>query len=116
VDTDTWRAVLVAALAINAALGLGYRIYRLTRKGPTSDVIGQALLAALLAAVAIGTAMDLSVALWAALLYGIFFGVVVMPIWVLAVLFPSRPEWPDYTFTTIYWIGLGVIVAAAVAL
>jgi hypothetical protein len=38
-----------------------------------------------------------------------------MPVWVLAVLIPLRPGWVDYAFTTIYWLALGVIVAAVLA-
>jgi hypothetical protein len=46
----------------------------------------------------------------------LLFGVVVMPIWVLAVLIPGSPGKLDYTFTAIYWMVLFVIVVGALAI
>jgi hypothetical protein len=114
-ETDTWRVVLASALAINAVLGLGYRVLRLARGGPMSDVVGQAILATLLAGLAIGVLGGAGAAMLGGLLYGAFFGLVVMPIWTLAVLVPMRPGPLDYGFTAVYWSLLGVIVIAAVA-
>jgi hypothetical protein len=50
------RTTLIVLLVLNASLGLGYRIFRLSKGGPMGDVIGQALLAALLAGTALGVA------------------------------------------------------------
>lgn len=113
-DSDTWRAVLVTALLVNAASGLGYRVYRLSRGGPRADVVGQAILGALLAGLAAGLAAGAGWPRWAALVYGLLFGVVVMPIWVLAVLIPLRPRAVDYAFTAVYWLMLVAIIAAGV--
>jgi hypothetical protein len=114
-ETDTWRAVLAAALAVNAALGLGYRVIRLARGGPMADVVGQALLGVLLLALAVGAYMGMGVAITGSLLYGVLYGTVVMPIWTLAVLIPMRPERVDKVFTMVYWLLLAVIVVAAIA-
>jgi hypothetical protein len=111
-----WRTILVVTLAINAALGFGYRVYRLSKGGPIADVWGQALLGVLLAADAALVGAGATWARWAALVYGLLFGFVVLPIWILGVLIPSRPRAPDYTFTAIYALGLLVIVIAALAL
>jgi hypothetical protein len=46
----------------------------------------------------------------------LLFGIVVMPIWILAVLIPSSPGRLDYAYTAVYWIVLFVIVAGALAL
>lgn len=113
---DVWQTVLVSALALNAVLGLGYRVHRLSKGGPLSDVIGQAALAFLLAVFAVGVTLDGGWARWAALVYGLLFGLVVMPIWVLAVLIPMRPGPIDYGFTAVYWTGLLAIVVAALLL
>ncbi len=113
---DTWQIVLIAALALNAALGFGYRVYRLTKGGPLGDVTGQAILGLLLAAVAGAVALDQSWARWAALAYGALFALVVMPMWTLAVLIPMRPQRIDITFTTVYWAMLALIVISALAL
>ncbi len=112
---DGFRTLLIAALAANAALGFGYRVYRLSKGGPVGDVVGQAILGALLAATAVAAAERVGAARWAALLYGVLFGVVVMPLWTVAVLIPLRPEWPDYAFTAVYWACLAAIVVAALA-
>lgn len=115
-DSDTWRAVLVAALLVNAASGLGYRVYRLSKGGPRADVVGQAILAVLLGVLAAALAAGAGWPRWGALVYGVLFGVVVMPIWVLAVLIPLRPRAVDYAFTGVYWAMLAAIVAAAIGL
>ena len=108
-----WVQILMGALVFNAVLGLGYRIYRLRRGGPKADVVGQAILGALLVALALGLVLGAGWPRWPALIYGVVFGVVVMPVWVLAVLIPLNPGAPDYVFTATYWIGLGAIVISA---
>jgi hypothetical protein len=113
--TGSWEALLAGALALNAALGFGYRVYRLTKGGPMGDVVGQAILGLILGALALAVAADVGWAEWVALGYGILFGVVVMPVWVLAVLLPLRPKRIDYAFTALYWLMLGVIVIGAIA-
>lgn len=115
-DSDTWRNVLIAGLLVNAAAGLGYRVYRLGKGGPKSDVVGQAILGALLATIAAALAEGAGWPRWPALVYGVLFGVVVMPVWVLAVLIPLRPRAIDYAFTVVYWGVLVLIVVAARAL
>ena len=114
-DSDTWRAVLVAGLLFNAASGLGYRVYRFRMGGPKSDVVGQSILGILLVGLAVALAEGAGWARWPALAYGLLFGVVVMPLWVLAVLIPLGPRAVDYAFTGVYWIVLALIVVAAVA-
>lgn len=111
---DTWQTVLVVALGLNAALGFGYRLFRLGKGGPLADVVGQGILGVLLAVLAVGAAGGHSWARWGALGYGLLFGVVVMPVWVLAVLLPLPPRAPDYAFTGIYWATLGAIILAAI--
>ena len=108
--------VLVAALALNAALGFGYRVYRLTKGGPLPDVIGQAILGLVLAGIAVGVSADQGWARWAALLYGILFALLVMPLWTLAVLIPMRPGKIDLTFSIVYWACLALIAVAAILL
>ncbi|CAN5630727.1 hypothetical protein BH24ACT26_BH24ACT26_03490 [soil metagenome] len=110
---DVWQTVLVAALAINAVLGLGYRVYRLSRGGPMADVTGQAILAAALGAIASGVAVGAGWSRWAALAYGLLFGIVVMPVWTLAVFIPMRPDAVDKGYASVYWTSLAVIVVAA---
>jgi hypothetical protein len=110
----TWQAVLVAALGLNAALGFGYRVYRLTKRGPMADVVGQAILAAVLVVLAVGAAGGHSWARWAALGYGLLFGLIVMPVWTLAVLLPLPPGRADYAFTGVYWATLAIVVLAAI--
>ena len=114
-DSDTWRAVLVAGLLLNAASGLGYRVYRFRKGGPKSDVVGQSILGILLVGVAVALAEGAGWARWPALAYGLLFGVVVMPLWVLAVLIPLRPRAIDYAFTAVYWTVLALVVVAALA-
>ena len=109
-----WQTVLVVALGVNAALGLSYRVYRLTKGGPMADVVGQALLAALLVVLAVGAAGGSSWARWTALAYALLFGLAVMPVWTLAVLLPLPPRAPDYAFTGVYWAALFVTALAAV--
>ena len=104
--TDTAQTVLMVALALNAVLGFGYRVYRLAKGGPLADVTGQAILGLLLGGLAIAVALDIGWARWAALTYALLFGFVIMPIWVFAVLIPLPPGRTDYAFTTIYWLTL----------
>ena len=111
---DAWQTVLVIGLVLNAALGLGYRVYRLSKGGPMADVVGQAILAALLVALAVGVAGDHSWARWGALVYAVLFGLIVMPVWTLAVLLPLPPRPPDYAFTGVYWATLIAIALAAI--
>lgn len=113
-NAHAWQLVLAGALALNAVTGFFYRVYRLSRGGPMSDVIGQAVLGLLLGTLALGAAFDAGFARWPALGYGLFFGIIVMPIWVLAVLIPQRPGRIDIAFTGLYWSALGVIVLAAI--
>jgi hypothetical protein len=113
---DEWTVVLAAALALNAALGFGYRVYRLSKGGPMADVVGQAILGVILLGLAGAAAAEAGWARWPALGYALLFGVVVMPVWVLAVLIPLRPQAPDYAFTVGYWMCLIVIAVAAIAL
>ena len=112
-NEDVWQLVLAGGLALNAVTGFAYRVYRLTKGGPISDVIGQAVLGVLLGILALGAMLDAGFVQWPALIYGLLFGLVVMPIWVLAVLIPQRPGAIDYTFTALYWGALVVIVVAA---
>lgn len=115
-ESDTWRAVLAAGLLFNACTGLGYRVHRLRHGGPKADVVGQAILALLLVSLALPLTLGAAWPRWPALVYGILFGVVVMPIWVLAVLIPLRPRALDYAFTVSYWLVLALVVVAAIAL
>ncbi len=111
---DAWRIALIVLLVLNASLGLGYRIFRLIKKGgPLGDVIGQAVLAVLLAATAAGVSAGWDVARWIAVVYSALFALVVMPLWTLAVLVPMRPERLDLAFAVGYWVALiGILVAA----
>src|SRR5919106_3709743 len=109
-------SVLVGALALNAALVPVYRVYRLTKGGPMVDVVGGSILGGLLALLALATAAEWAWARWGALSYALLFGIIVMPLWTLAVLIPLRPRGPDYVFTVGYWVSLIVIAIAAVAI
>jgi hypothetical protein len=111
-----WRTILVVALALNAALGFGYRVYRLSKGGPIADVWGQAILGLLLGVTAAFVGMGSGWARWVALSYGLIFGLAVLPVWILGVLIPMRPRTPDYAFTAVYCLGLIVVVLAALAL
>ena len=113
VETDWWRAVLIGALATNAVLGFGYRVYRLSRGGPLGDVLGQGILGVVLLVIVLALSLGAHWARWIAFGYGLFFAGVVMPLWTLAVLIPLPPRAPDYAFAGIYWITLLAIVAAA---
>lgn len=108
-NLDMASAVLVAALAFNGVLGFAYRVYRLAKGGPMADVTGQAILGVLLVGLAAAVVLEMGWARWAALAYALLFGIVVMPIWVLAVLIPLPPKAPDYLFTTLYWLTLATI-------
>jgi hypothetical protein len=110
-----WRTILIVALSINAALGFGYRVYRLSKGGPVADVWGQALLGVLLAGDAVLLSSGAGWARWVALGYGLLFGLAVLPVWILGVLIPMRPQAPDYAFTAVYALGLLVVVIAALA-
>jgi len=110
------RFVLVAALGVNAALGLTYRVYRLTKGGPAADVVGQVILGLVLTVVAVAVALGHGWARWVALGYGLLFGLAVMPVWTLAVLIPLPPRGPDYTFMALYWLALAIVIAASAAL
>ena len=113
---ESWQVTTVIALVLNALLGFGYRLYRLPRGGSRADVNGQALLGVILIALAVALSSGAGWPRWPALVYGLLFGVVVMPIWVLAVLIPSSPGRLDYAFTVVYWILLFVIAGGALAL
>jgi hypothetical protein len=113
---NAWTTILVVVLALNAALVPAYRVYRLTKGGPMVDVVGGAILGTLLGLLVLGTAAEWGWAKWGALFYALLFGIVVMPLWTLAVLIPLRPRAPDYVFTVGYWVSLIVIAIAAVAI
>jgi hypothetical protein len=110
------KTVLVTALVLNAFLGFGYRLLRFFKGGPLGDVVGQAILGALLVGLAVAVGTGAGWARWAALAYGLLFGLVVMPIWTLAVLIPMRPARLDYAFTAVYWGALAAVVIAALTL
>ncbi|MPZ90691.1 MAG: hypothetical protein GEU68_03515 [Actinobacteria bacterium] len=112
---EGWQFVTVSALVVNALLGFGYRLYRLPRGGTRADVNGQALLGVILIAMAVALGFGAGWPRWPALVYGLLFGIVVMPIWVLAVLIPGSPGRPDYIFTALYWIVLFLIVGGTLA-
>ncbi|MEA2452875.1 MAG: hypothetical protein QOG04_1585 [Actinomycetota bacterium] len=112
--SDAWQLTLVVALGLNAVIGFGYRVYRLTKGGPVADVIGQAILGIVLVGLAMATAVGAGWPRWAALVYALLFGVAVMPVWVLAVLIPLQPRGLDYAFTGLYWVCLAAIAIAAV--
>lgn len=114
--SDAWQITLVLLLGANAVVGFGYRLFRLSKGGPLSDVIGQAILGIVLIGLALATATGAGWPRWVALIYALLFGVAVMPVWVLAVLIPLQPRWIDYAFTAIYWVGLVGIATAAIAL
>ncbi|MEA2461074.1 MAG: hypothetical protein QOH90_1251 [Actinomycetota bacterium] len=112
----TWELVLGISLLVNAVLGFGYRVYRLSKGGPMGDVVGQAILGVLLTGLGVAALAGAGWPRWPALIYGLLFGLVVMPVWTLAVLIPLPPEGVDYAFTTVYWVSLAAIAAAAIAL
>jgi hypothetical protein len=111
----TATTVLVGALALNAVLVPVYRVYRLMKGGPMVDVVGGAILGVMLALLAFASAAEWAWARWGALVYALLFGMVVMPLWTLAVLIPLRPRTADYVFTVGYWVSLIVIAVAAIA-
>ena len=113
---DAWRIALVILLVLNASLGLGYRIFRLSKGGPLGDVVGQAVLAVLLGATAIGVSVGWSATRWIAIVYAALFALVVMPLWTLAVLVPMRPGRIDLAFSIAYWVALSGILIAALSL
>ncbi len=79
------------------------------------DVVGQGVLGILLIACAFAASAGAGWARVAAAGYALLFGIVVMPVWTLAVLIPLRPGLADYAFTGAYWTSLALILAAAVA-
>lgn len=110
---SAWEKVLFGLLLVNGAVLLAYRVYRLSRGGPLPDVVGGAVLAAALAVMAGLLSADLDWIRWPALAYGLIFGLIGMPVWVLAVLIPLPPGGIDYAFTVTYWATLlGIVVAA----
>ena len=115
-DSDLWRVLLVGGLAVNAALGFGYRIHRLSKGGPIGDVWGQAVLGVVLCVFAVLVASGATWARWPALAYAVIYSFVAMPVWVLGVLIPLPPRAIDYAYTGTYWTGLIVIGVAAIAL
>lgn len=109
----TWQTVLIAALLISGSLVFAYRLYRTTRGGPAADAAGGAALLGLLGALAWALAADMLWVRWVALAYAVLFGIVVMPIWTLAVLIPLPPRALDWGFAVLYWLTLPVIGIAA---
>ncbi len=91
-------------------------MFRLRRGGPRADVTGQAILGALLGFLAAGVGLEWDWAPWAALVYGALFGVIVMPLWTLAVFIPARPGPVDKAFAIVYWAALALIVIASLML
>ncbi|HVF53440.1 MAG TPA: hypothetical protein VNC78_07490 [Actinomycetota bacterium] len=108
-------AVVSTALVVNALAGFGYRVYRRRHGGPVADVWGQAVLGVVLLAIAGGVAGAIGWARWVAVGYALLFGVIVMPLWTLAVLIPSDPRALDYWFTATYWAALATIAVAGIA-
>lgn len=115
-DSDLWRAALVGGLALNAALGFGYRVYRLSKGGPIADVWGQAVLGAILALLAVLIGLGFTWTRWLALAYAVIYAFVGMPAWVLGVLIPLPPRAIDYTYAAVYSVALVAIGVAATAL
>lgn len=107
-----WTGILIFALAVNAALVFGYRVYRLSKGGPLPDAIGGAILASMLVALGAAASAGANWARWGAVGYGVLFGVIVMPIWTLAVFLPARPGRLDNAFIVSYWVSLAVIALA----
>jgi hypothetical protein len=116
VDSETWRNVLVGGLALNAALGFGYRVYRLSKGGPMPDVWGQAVLGAVLALLAVLIGLGSGWARWLALAYAVIYAFIGMPVWILGVLIPLPPRTVDYAYAAVYSALLVVIGVAAIAL
>lgn len=110
---DSSAAALLISLAISAALVSGYRIYRLSKGGPLADAVGGAILATMLIAIGVLATAGAGWARWPALGYAILFGLIVMPIWTLAVYIPSRPGTLDHVFTGAYWLSLVAVGIAA---
>ncbi len=108
-----WATVMVVGLALNAVLGFAYRLWRRSKGGPIADVWGQAVLGLVLLGLAAGVNAGWGWARWTAFGYAVLFGLIVMPLWTLAVLIPLGPRAPDYAFTTIYWLTLIAIAIAA---
>ncbi len=109
-NTSTALAIVLVA---NGLIAFGYRIFRWKAKsGPLEDAIGGGILAVLLGLLSLGVA-DLGWARWLAFGYGIFFAVIVVPIWTLAVLIPGRPGRIDYAFAGLYEVSLGAIAVLA---
>ena len=111
-----WRNVLVGGLALNAATGFGYRVYRLTKGGPIPDVWGQAVLGVLLALLAVLVAVGADWARWLAVAYAAIYAFVGMPVWILGVLIPLPPRAIDYAYAVVYYVVLVVIGVAAIAM
>ena len=110
-----WQGILVATLVVNGLSLAAYRSYRFTKGGPRADAIGGAVLGALLVLLAALVLNDVSWARWIALVYAVFFALVVMPIWTLAVLIPLPPGPLDYTFAVLYEATLIGIAISAIA-
>ena len=107
------RTVLILALAMNAGLVFGYRVYRLGKGGPMADVIGGAILATLLGIIAIALSLEVTWVRWFAFAYAGLFAIVVMPLWTLAVLIPLPPKATDYAFAVLYSASLVLIGVSA---
>lgn len=114
--SGSWELVLIVSLALSGLLAFGYRAYRLTKGGPMPDAVGGAILALLLGVLAAAVGSDAGWARWAALGYGLTFGIVVTPIWTLAVFIPARPGRGEIAVITLYGVTLLTIVVAALAL
>lgn len=107
---------LALSLAWVALLGVGYRFYRYrNRRGPLEDFLGQVVLGVVLLLLAAAATAEVGAIKWTALGFGLIFGVVVMPIWILAVFIPGEPRKIDYWFVALYYLGLVATVVAALA-
>lgn len=106
---------MVVSLIVSGVLAFGYRLYRMRKGGPTPDAVGGAVLAVGLAGVAIAFASGTLWVRWIALGYALLFGLVVTPIWVLAVFIPARPRPWETLVIVAYWISVATVGVSAIA-
>lgn len=108
--------ILIAALVVNGVLALAYRLLRNRRGGPIVDVYGGVGLFILLLSLAGSIGAGAEGLRWVAFGYAVLFGLVVAPIWVLAVVIPARPDKLEYTLVGSYWLTLPAIAISAIAI
>lgn len=100
---------------VNGLVALVHRVLRHRKGGPILDVYGGIGLCLLLLALAGGIASGVHGLRWVALFYAVLFGLLVTPVWLLAVVIPARPRPREYILVGAYWASLLVIgVAAAI--